>query len=70
MDTEQLKRDLAAITGQRAIEAGETMTQILARLDAIAKTSHTPEKLQHYLSKRSYVKAIAWLEDPSTPHHQ
>ncbi len=69
MTMEQLKSDLECITGERAIEATETMAQVLARLDEMAKSLDAPERLQHYLSKRSYVKALAWIEDPSVPHH-
>ncbi len=69
MTMEQLKSDLECITGERAIEATETMAQVLARLDEMAKSLDAPERLQHYLSKRSYVKALAWIEDPSAPHH-
>lgn len=69
MDTESLKADLGRITGARAIDGAEKMSDVLARLDAIARSEEIPERLKHYLSKRSYVKALAWLEDPSTPHH-
>ena len=69
MTMEQLKSDLECITGKRTIEATETMAQVLARLDEIAKSIDAPERLQHYLSRRSYVKALAWIEDPSAPHH-
>jgi hypothetical protein len=69
MTMEQLKSDLECITGKRTIEPTETMAQVLARLDEMAKSVDTPERLKHYLSKRSYVKALAWIEDPSTPHH-
>lgn len=69
MTIEQLKSDLERITGKRTIESTETMAQVLARLDEIAKSVDAPEQLKHYLSKRSYVKALAWIEDPSTPHH-
>ena len=65
---EQLKIDLECITGKRMNEADETIAQVLARLDVMAKSTDAPERLQHYLSKRSYVKALAWLEDPTTPH--
>lgn len=68
METESLKADLERITGARAIDDGEKMSHVLARLDAIARGEDIPERLSHYLSKRSYVKAIAWIEDPSTPH--
>jgi hypothetical protein len=69
MTMEQLKCDLECITGKRTIESTETMAQVLARLDEMAKSVDAPERLKHYLSKRSYVKALAWIEDPSTPHH-
>ena len=69
MTMEQLKSDLECITGKRTIEPTETMAQVLARLDEMAKSVDAPERLKHYLSKRSYVKALAWIEDPSTPHH-
>lgn len=68
MMMEQLKSDLECITGKRRIEAAETMAQVLARLDKMAKSTDAPGRLQHYLSKRSYVKALAWIEDPSSPH--
>ncbi len=68
MDTEQLKADLERITFGRAMEPGETMSQVLTRLDACVRSAHVPDGLQHYLSKRSYVKALAWLEDPAVPH--
>ena len=69
MTMEQLKSDLECITGKRTIESTETMAQVLARLDEMAKSVDAPERLKHYLSKRSYVKSLAWIEDPSTPHH-
>jgi hypothetical protein len=70
MDIELLKADLERATGVRAPEQGETMAQSLARLDACARPETTPEPLKHYLSRRSYVKALAWLEDPSIPHER
>lgn len=69
MDSEQLKADLERIVGQRPISEGETITQVLGRLDSIADASLTPDRLKHYLAKRSYIKALAWLDDPETPHH-
>ena len=55
MTMEQLKSDLECITGKRTIESTETMAQVLARLDEMAKSVDAPERLKHYLSKRSYV---------------
>ena len=65
---EQLRIDLECITGKRTNETDEIIAQVLARLDVMAKSTDVPDRLQHYLSKRSYVKALAWLEDPTTPH--
>lgn len=69
MDTEQLRKDLECIAGQRALAEGENMAQVLARLDTCARLPGIPERLEHYLSKRSYVKALAWLDNPEMPHH-
>ena len=70
MDFENLKIDLEYITQVRAIPQGEGLAQVLSRLDSFARERSLPDRLEHYLSKRSYVKALAWLEDPETPHHQ
>lgn len=69
MDTESLQLDLEYITQARALPEGETLGQVLTRLDTVAKDPNLHERLQHYLSKRSYVKALAWLADPNIPHH-
>jgi hypothetical protein len=69
MDAVQLKIDLESITGRCPVKVDETMSHVLGRLDTLAQSSHIPGRLQHYLSKRSYVKALAWLEDPESPHH-
>ena len=68
MDMEQLQSDLELITGQRKLEGGDTMLQVLGRLDLNTNATHVPARLKHYLSQRSYVKALAWLKDPSIPH--
>lgn len=68
MDANQIRADLECIVGKRAINEDEVMTDVLGRLDAQAQTSDLPERLQHYLSKRSYIKALAWLDDPELPH--
>ncbi|TVP79398.1 MAG: hypothetical protein EA353_06165 [Puniceicoccaceae bacterium] len=68
MDIEKLKTDLELVTGQRPIGAEATMLQVMARLDAIAASPETPDRLKHYLGRRSYVKALQYLEDPGAPH--
>ena len=69
MTIKQLKSDLECITGKRTIEPTQTMVQVLARLDEMGNSIEAPERLKHYLNKRSYVKALAWIEDPTIPHH-
>jgi len=44
------------------------MVEVLARLDQASKEAGLPDRLVHYLSKRSYVKALEWLDAPETPH--
>lgn len=44
------------------------MRDVLARLDGFAAQPDLPERLEHYVSKRSYVKALEWLDNPDTPH--
>jgi len=68
MDMEQLRRDLETVTGARAPSSGESLASVLARLDQLSQSPEMPPRLQHYVSRRSYVKALAWLDDPSTPH--
>ncbi len=69
MDQEQLRIDLEYITQMRALPVEESLRTVLARLDICAQLPNIPERLQHYLSKRSYAKALAWLDDPDSPHH-
>lgn len=68
MYLEQLKTDLERIAGKCEMKSGETMTQVLERLDANAHLDSTPAQLKHYLLQRSYVKALGWIDDPRAPH--
>jgi hypothetical protein len=68
MDQDRLKLDLEYITQARALPAGETLKAVLARLDACAQTPDLHDRLQHYLTKRSYAKALTWLDHPDSPH--
>ena len=68
MDTELLRLDLERITQKRPLEGGESLVDVLARLDQFAGNPSIPGRLEHYLSKRSYAKALAWLDDPEQPH--
>jgi len=69
MDKDRLKLDLEYITLARALPEAESLGVVLARLDAYAKTPGLPDRMLHYLTKRSYAKALNWLENPDTPHH-
>jgi hypothetical protein len=69
MDQEALKSDLKCITQARSLAEGDTLVAVLGRLDAFAKQTDLPNRLEHYLLQRSYVKALAWLDDPEMPHH-
>ncbi len=68
MDVELLRLDLERITQKRALSDGESLVNVLQRLDELARTPNIPDRLEHYLSKRSYEKALAWLDDPEQPH--
>lgn len=69
MDLAALRLDLEYITQSRPLPAGESLVQVLGRLDVLAKKSALPDRLLHYLSQRSYAKALAWLDNPQSPHH-
>ena len=64
----QIRVDLECITGQRKPSAGEGLRDVLARLDELTSREDLPERLHHYLSRRSYVKALEWLDNPDMPH--
>ncbi len=60
--------DLKRICGREALPETETLSDVLRRLDTVAQTADVPERLAHYLSNRSYQKALDWIQDPSIPH--
>ena len=68
MDTEQLRIDLECVTQKRAVAEGETLVDVLERLDGVLADADIPERLSHYLRKRSYLKALQWLDHPEMPH--
>ncbi len=69
MDQDQLRIDLECITQSRDLPEGESLRSVLARLDACAQIPNLPARLEHYLSQRSYAKALVWLDHPDSPHH-
>jgi len=65
MDQEQLRMDLEYITQVRDLPEGESLRTVLARLDTCAQTAGLQDRLEHYLTKRSYAKALVWLSIPT-----
>ena len=63
-----IRKDLEFVTQKREIEAGDSLVEALKRLDE-AQRNDLPDSLQHYLSKRSYTKALSWLDNPDMHHH-
>ena len=63
-----IRKDLEFVTQMRELEAGDSLVDALKRLDE-AQRNDLPDRLQHYLSKRSYTKALLWLDNPDMPHH-
>ena len=68
MEYEFLRADLLYVTQKKERPEGVAMVDVLTRLDEVARRPDLPERLEHYLSKRSYVKALEWLDDPELPH--
>jgi hypothetical protein len=69
MDLDQIRMDLEYITQARDIPEGESLRSVLARLDGCAQIPGLHDRLEHYLTKRSYAKALVWLDNPDSPHH-
>jgi hypothetical protein len=69
MDRDRLKLDLEYVAQVRELPEGESLRTVLARLDADAKAPDLDSRLEHFLTKRSYAKALAWVDNPETPHH-
>jgi hypothetical protein len=68
MDQDEIRTNLKIATGAESPREGLSMSVALARLDAISREKTLPRDLAHYLSRRSYVKALEWLDHPDMPH--
>lgn len=64
----QLRSDLAKLTQQIPYDTGETILHVLQRVDQLSADFKFDAKLQHYLERRSYQKAVDWFADPQQPH--
>ena len=65
MQTEPLSELRQALrTLLSRIEAGEDILEQLAHIDALHQefASAVPPDLRHYLKRKSYTKALAWLD--------
>lgn len=60
--------DLECISGQSALPEGQTLPEVLERLDEASKKEGLPGQMKHYLERRSYLKALAWLDNPDMKH--
>jgi hypothetical protein len=68
MDEAALREDLEKVLGRRGLGLDENLGAVLARLDARLEAPDLPDRLRHYLSRRSYLKAAGWLDAPDAPH--
>jgi hypothetical protein len=68
MDTDQIRYNLKVATGAEKPQEGLAIEDALRRLDTMAKEANLPGDLAHYLSRRSYVKALEWLDNPDMSH--
>ena len=68
MQYDFIRKDLEFVTQKRVLEVGDSLVEVLKRLDD-AQYTDLPDRLQHFLSQRSYTKALLWLDNPDMPHH-
>jgi hypothetical protein len=68
MEKDEIRTFLQVATGAEPPREGLTIQEALSRLDAISRDESLPGDLAHYLSRRSYVKALEWLDNPDMPH--
>ena len=66
MDTKNLEKDINLLIKGISNGDSEEYIKILNRVDEIVNTGNLPSKLSHYLSKRSYIKAIEFLKENYT----
>ena len=68
MQYDFLRKDLEFVTQKSVLQEGDSLVEALKRLDE-AQHTDLPDRLQHYLSQRSYTKALLWLDNPDMNHH-
>ena len=67
---QKLHELLVPLAGSDRPPAGEDLVTILKALDHIRdeRATELHPQMLHYLQRRSYEKALAFLTDPETPH--
>lgn len=70
MKTDEIREHLKIVTGVVKPAPGVTIHDALKRLDEISKEEGLSADLAHYLSRRSYMKALEWLDHPDMPHRR
>lgn len=62
MQREQLKSALRQVLGGIGDRGTDAFLESLREIDRFAGEEMLPKKLAHYLSRRSYLKALEYLE--------
>lgn len=59
-----IERNLKILEGQAKLEEGKTILDIIRTLDSELEKNvdNLPKKLAHFLEKRSYAKALKFIE--------
>lgn len=60
--------NLQCVVGQSEVPEGKTLVDVLGELDEARQSSGLPAQFVHYLERRSYQKALAWLDNPEMKH--
>jgi hypothetical protein len=69
MNADTLTLNLQSIVQPHALDKPVNVRDALAALDQFCREdSNMHPRLRHYLEKRSYAKALAWLDNPDLPH--
>jgi hypothetical protein len=68
MILDSIREDLLYVTGQKTLPENKSLVAVLSKLDEVSRGEDLPERLEHYLSRRSYIKALEWLDNPDLPH--
>lgn len=64
MNKAELKKNLRTVIGQEKLAEGVELIQVIKDLDEFTQeeSDNLSSKLKHYLQKRSYGKALSYLE--------